>query len=132
MCISLRCSIRPAQGGIRCYVAQVRNISMPDWATLPSSQLPETAAQLINEVNKLEAQISTVLNQLIEANTTWQDIIAGLSGTQKDEEQTLYHEMAQKPKNLLTDIDAARYIRARTCYPSPPAPQSPNYLPDHS
>ena len=80
---------------------------MPDWVTLPSSQQPETAARLINEVNELEAQISTVLNQLIRANTTWQDIIAGFSRKQKDEEQILYHEMSQRPENLLTDIDAA-------------------------
>ena len=107
MSISLRCLIRPAQGRIRRYVVQARNMTMSDWATLPSSQQPETAAQLINDVNELKAQISTVLNQLNKANTTWQDIIAGLSGTQKEEEQTLYLEMSQKPENLLTDIDAA-------------------------
>ncbi|VDD87924.1 unnamed protein product [Enterobius vermicularis] len=87
---------------------------MPDWATLQSSQQPETVAQLINEINELETQISTVLSQLIKANTNWQDIIAGLSGAEKDEEQTLYHALSQKPKNL-TNNDAAseQLVRVR-------------------
>ncbi|VDD98074.1 unnamed protein product [Enterobius vermicularis] len=80
---------------------------MPDWATLPRSQQQETAAQLVIEVNEFEAQISNVLSQLIKANTNWQDITAGLSGAQKDEEQTIYHEMSQKPENLV-DIVAAK------------------------
>ena len=69
MSISLRCSTWPAQGRIRRYVAQARNITVPDWATLPTSQQPETAEQLTNEVNELKAQIFTILSQLIEENT---------------------------------------------------------------
>ena len=131
MNISLHCSIRPAQGRIRRYVAQARRIVMPDWATLPHSQQQETAAQLVIEVNEFEAQISNVLSQLIKANTNWQDITAGLSGAQKDEEQTIYHEMSQKPENLV-DIVAASEQFVHAQFFREQLQQRAHYLSDQS